>query len=226
MQRTRKQQRKASRSRRPADRALGFAGVPEGSKDVPRPPMFRSSLVLRHSFRYKLTAAVTFPTTIDVSSDDVLNAYLMALTATTSARVIYSAKIRRIRMWGPPAALGSASTEVGLDLQGGSTTNGFAPSMAFSDSPMGLQSGYIDVHPSDEYAAGWWLSNALTSIKLFELYGPVGTIIQLDVDLVLNDSESATSGPALTGASAGQIYGRYLGGTTNAPPVGLNVTKD
>lgn len=186
--------------------------------------MFIPSLKLRHSFRYAAGAAGagSFATPQNINSDDLLNAYIVALTATTSSRVIYALKIRRIRMWGPPAALGSAGTAIGLDLQGGSTTNGFAPSLSFSDTAMGVAPAYIDVHPSDEYIAGWWMTNALTNVKLLEVYGPTGTIIQFDVDVVLVDSESVTNGPALTGATAGNIYSAAIGGATALTPVGLS----
>lgn len=191
---------------------------------IPRPPAFVPSLKFRHSFRWSFISGGGFA----VTSDDILNWYIVATAATTSARIISALRMRRFRLWGVPASTGSSSgsalsTTISIEFPTtGQAGTSFAPSVTHSDQALGFQNAYLDVRTSKDYLAGWWLASGLTAQSVFNVIAPTGSILEIECDLVLVDNEATIAGPTLAGATLGRIYGGTLeGANANITPIGL-----
>ncbi len=151
----------------------------------------------------------------------MLQYYVVATAATTTARIIEGARLRRVRIWGQPPALGAALTTVELDWKGS-----FSNDLKLADTSSGITPGFIDSRPPKESSASFWHDNGATSETLFIVTAPTGSTVEVEMDLFFVDDTSAISGPATTGASLGTLYGSNLVGTGQAVsaltvPVGL-----
>ncbi len=206
----RKSKSKGRRQRRREE--LGLLGIP-------RPPSFTSTVALQHAFRWSGGGGAY---TID--TDNLLSLMVVATGATTSARIFQSVRMRRIKIWCAPPALGSAPNTIACEfIVGGNSDVNFAPSSQWSDQTMGAQMAYLDIPVPKGALAGFWLQNGMTNTSVMNLVLATGSVVEIHFDLRLIDQETAVSGPSLTGATTGRVYGRYLGSSANAP-VGLTVT--
>lgn len=97
--------------------------------------------------------------------------------------------------WTPFNTLGASNIEVS-----DTTISNARPAHIFAKPPSGT-------------AAQFWVDD-LTDQTLFLMTGPAGTITDVNVSFMLNDS-SPTSAIAVTGATVGRLYFQSLDGTTN-----------
>jgi hypothetical protein len=179
------------------------------SRSVMNPPEFDSTIISHHRFRGKFASALASPTLI--TGTELLQSVLVALTATTTSAIYTAYRIRRVQMWGPPAA----------DLVPVTVTLEFAPSIGggavgqrprtYSDTSVGAtEVAVVDQKPSPNSAAAMWQSNlgsGLTAGGALSVSGPANTVIDVVMDLVLQNGDPVLAGPAAVGATAGRIYG-------------------
>ncbi len=190
---------------------------PYGGWGVPRPPSFVPTIRALHSFRWIVATTGTF----SVNSDNMLNWFVAAVTSTTTTRIIEALRIRRVSVWGQPPALGAAATTVSVEWHGP-----FSTDSKHSDTSSGIAPAYVTTTPPKQSSSGWWYDNSATNVLMFDVVGPVGSTVQVEVEILLVDDTAAISGPSASGASAGRIYGTNLVGTsqttsTATTPVGL-----
>jgi hypothetical protein len=184
---------------------------------VPRPPQFTPTIRSIHKFRWVVASA----TSGTVTSDSMLSWYVVATAATTTARPIEAARLRRVSIWGQPPALGAAAVTVALDWKGSQ-----APDVKHADTSSGITPAYLTTKPPKNASASWWYDNSATNTNLFSFDLPLGATIDCEVEILCPDDSAAISGPATTGASLGRFYGANLIGTGQAAssattPVGL-----
>ncbi len=173
---------------------------------------------MTHTFRFSATNSGGY----SVTSDTLLNLYLVATAATTTARLFQAVKLKRVQVWAQPPALGSAAVSVSLDWDSGTGVAAFGGSWTVSDTTSGIEPAYIDSRPPRQSVAAFWINNGQTTATLFTFSVPTGAIIDLQVSCVLIDTETPTAGQTTTGATVGRVYGCYLTSANNAP-VGLTV---
>ncbi len=188
-----------------------------GSWGVPRPPPFRATITTRHTFRWRVATAGTFT----VTNEAVRRWYVVATAATTTACPVEGIRLRRIRIWGQPPALGAALTTVELDWKGS-----FSNDLKLVDTSSGISPAFIDSRPPKNSSASFWFDNSATNENLFVVAAPVGSTIDVEIDMLFVDDSPAISGPSTTGATLGTMYGANLVGTGQASssstvPVGL-----
>ncbi len=96
------------------------------------------------------------------------------------------------------------------------------PSTLASDTSMGASlCAHVKSRPPRGSAAAMWLVIGSNS-TVFELTAPANSIIDVDLDVVLNDGKGAqTVLAAVAGATAGVLYVRALNsnGSNNIPPL-------
>lgn len=129
-------------------------------------------------------------------------------------------KIQRIEMWSPPAAQGSAVT-CSVDWVG----NANSPNREFSDTTVSVSTpAYVVTSPPPQSLASFWQTNNTNALAT--LTAPSGTIIDVVLALILNDSDEATAQNAAATVVLGNIY--YLSLDLNAThryvPVSLTTT--
>jgi len=146
----------------------------------------------------------------------IMDALLVATTATTGTELFDSFKLKRIEVWGPPfnASSGTVST-VSVAMIGETATYRGGALLTKSDTAMGLEPAYVSVKPPKDSFQGMWQRSG--DVKLFNLAAPVGSIVDVTVSL-RTDNQSVAVGcaNALAGATAGNIYYRGLDGLASA----------
>ena len=190
------------------------------------PPMLKSNVVISHKFRFLSSAALVPTTTGYVTVGGLLGAAgTLGRVANTSVTCIFgSVRLKRIEMWAPPAAQGGAATV---------SVNYFAaagqPNMEFSDTSVSVaQPAHIVAYPPSQSLAGFWQNAIGFATALCGMTGPAGTIVDVDVDLVMGDQDG--TGQLIINVATsvlGQIYYLALdqpGGTHVAVPVSLSTT--
>jgi len=175
-----------------------------------------------HKFRFIAAGGAS---ALPITRAMLLNLYSVATTTTNQARLITATRLKRVRVWGQPPALGATSTPIVVEWLG---TN--APSTIHSDSPMGVDASHITTIPPVDSTASWWniSGGAAENEVLFKITGPVGTIIDVDLSLRFADDEAAVNAESGTGAAAtvGRVYWNYLDGFASkmlAPVGGVTV---
>ncbi len=192
MQRNNKNQKNT-----PGTRSRARAGTPF-------PPQLQATLQIDKVVRFKASAALS---DVTIAAANMLNVLAMALTATTSARLPQTVKLRKLEAWAPPSTDG---TPVVLSVEDVAAGLGFSnSSRRVEDVTMGQnRPAHIVWKPSPLSLASKWLD--LNGSSIFRLNGPSGTTVDVHLSWVLQDGETPVSAGALVGATAGQLYMRAL----------------
>jgi len=179
-----------------------------------RPAPFRANVEHRHVFRFTSTNA----TSASMTDNEILTAAgVIATSATVGAAIHSSFKIHRVTIWSPPASQGASTTcslnwvqVVEREISDTSVSTA-VPAYLTSVPPAGSQ-------------AAFWNSNQGTT--LFSMVAPVGSIIDIDLTLIMQDNLGSASA-VLVGATVGNAYYCCLDSNTNATgiykPVSLTV---
>jgi len=176
-----------------------------------------SNIILSHKYRFKSTAA--FNGTI---TDSLLFGVVGAISATNIAAysIAQSVKLNSVEMWAPVSAQGA---EVDLSLEW--PNQGQNPAKEITDSSNSVSRvAHIKTRPPKQSLAGFWTTG--TGNTLFLLNIPIGTIIDVEISMVLGDQLTAQTHQLVTvGATVGAFQYGYLDSLTDAgallKPVGL-----
>jgi len=169
---------------------------------VSHPPQLKPAIAISKTFRFQSNAAVTGP----ISAAELSGVIVMATTATTSAYVITSARLRKVEAWALPTQGGGGSE---IEISGPITTPG--PENRVTDISMGVTPAHCRWHPAPNSVPDLWFLNT-TNQPMFEIAVPANATIDVTMDLVLNFSDAPLAGPVPAAAVAGTIYGVPLDG--------------
>lgn len=184
------------------------------------PPMIRSNITFNHRFRFTATAAQT----VVITSSDLL--FVGGCTGIVLNNIVTSfygsAKVNSVSVWAPPAAQGSFAT-TSIEYAGQAAGS----NLEFSDTSVSTaQPAVLHTRPPAHSLASFWQTPAVANNNLFTLTVPAGSIIDLDLGLILFDDESAAQNRGVTAAALGTIYYLALDNATghNLVPVSLTTT--
>lgn len=186
----------------------------------PHPPVFDSAVCTKHRFRFQASAPLVETV---IGSANLLGLLKMAASATTAYALFNGVRIRRVTLWGPPAA---DLVPVTVSLQYSVGTNasniGNRPRQ-FSDTSVGAtRIASVSAKPDPQSAASMWQLRSSTTISngaVFVLNGPINTIVDVELDLVLQNGETAATATTTTGATAGIVYADSLDNGTLLVPL-------
>jgi hypothetical protein len=157
--------------------------------------------------RYITNAAVT----LNITFQNLLDAYLVASTAVQGHQVFQTVKIRRVRCWAA-AALGAA-TAVEVEFSG-LTAGITGDQVIHTDTSMGIQPAYVSARPSRRcLASEFQLSSAATAVTI---RGPSGMVIDMELTYHGQFVSTTNVANALVGATPGGFYLRGLDGLATA----------
>lgn len=168
------------------------------------PPMWRSEPVRSKTSRFKVNSALSNDTfTVEDLVASVVGIY--ATGSTTSNHLCVAMRLRKIKLWFTATSVG-ANTEAIIDWNVSTNESLYSPNSSISRSTMSsAEYAYLCASPPKDSLADLW-QRSTTTFTLVSLSAPAGAIIDITVDYVLNDSDAAISGPALSGATSGTIY--------------------
>ncbi len=203
-------------------RAARRKGSPSWDGTSPRsaltkPPQFIPTVKLNHIFRFRTLSAAGYT----VNSDDLLNLYLVATAAATTARLIQAIKLVKVEIWGNVPALGSTPSDVQCEWTAQSGVASFGPSFRVADTSQGITPAHIVARPPKGSLASFWLQSGQTNGAVLNLAFPTGSVIDLHVQMCLVDQESPTAGQTTAGATVGRVYGGTMSSGATFTPIGL-----
>lgn len=178
-----------------------------------------SNVVLSHKYRF--TSSSGTPTTINVNSLLGAAGTMCTVANTTVSTFFESVRVGRVQIWTPPAAQGSFAT-CSLEWFGGTSAN----NLEVSDTSISTATpAYISSRPPRLSLAAFWQKPA--ALNLFQLTAPSGSIIDVDLELIMSDDETTPATTAVASGTLGIVY--YLAldsanGTHIYTPVSLVTT--
>ncbi len=197
----------------------GRATGPKGALKL-HPPQIRANVELTH--RYRFTSSSGTAKTI---TDSLLMGAAGALaTSTTVGAPLYQAvKLKRVSIWTPPASQGAAASCSILWAPGNIVSGGRGTEVSDTTVSVAEPAHVTSVPPRGSVASFW--QNGNTGQALMQLVAPSGSIIDVELQLVLADGAASLATPlVLVGATAGAVYYGALDNTTKASAVYLPVS--
>jgi len=186
-----------------------------GSQD---PPQIKTNIVLKHRYRFRTTAAFSG----GISPAKIFGSLgTIGTVANTTVSILFkSFRLRKLEIWSPPPSQGATVTN---SVEWLGTAN--SPSIEVSDTSVSVsRPAHIMTMPPRSSLAGFWQLN--TGSTLFNLNAPIGSIIDLSCDMIVDDSGAAVDTIAAATVVLGKIY--YLAldhGTSDLiVPVSLTTT--
>jgi len=184
-----------------------------------RPPQFSSNIRVRHTFRFTGSMAGVALTGANL----LLACGVVAGVANGTAWAIFhSLRIRRLKIWSPPASQGTVNT-CSIEWLGTQQS----PSIEFSDTTNSVSTpACVQSSPPLSSNAAFWQTPTLGSTTLAVLTAPAGSVVDVEVDLILADEAAASFNTNLTASTAGELYYLALDGRASnlMVPVSLNTT--
>jgi len=183
-----------------------------------KPPQIASNIQYTHRYRFTSTSA----TLTAITPQSLLGAAGTICTNTNTAVNPFngSVRVKRVEMWAPPATQGSTTT-CSVQWVGDQKTSNFE----VSDTSNSVTTpAKISSSPPRLSLASFWNQNSTST--LFSLVAPVGTIIDVLLDLIVFDEDDAQVGITVATGALGNTY--FLSLDPNAThryvPVSLNTT--
>jgi len=175
-------------------------------------------MILRKRFRFDVVNAVT---SASITIADLIG--LISVGGSVSTQVvslIASLRVRKVSIWGPVAAQGQ-SVAVSCQWVGGQ----FAKNSTKMDQTNSVTApAYISTKPPKMSQASFWVSASSTASSLALISCPGGSVVDVDLDLVVNNGTVAPASYTVTGpATSAVVYFQYLDGasTHNFVPQGV-----
>ncbi len=173
--------------------------------------MFDAAVATTHRFRFQANAPLV--NTV-IGSANLLGLLKMAATTTTAYALFNAVRIKKVSVWAPPASdlvpvTGSLEYSIGT----GAGNIGNRPRV-YSDTSVGsTRVAAVAAAPDKNSAAAMWQlrsSSLTTNGAVFTLNGPLNTIVDVELDVVIQNGETPAGATGTTAATVGQIYADYL----------------
>ena len=168
------------------------------------PPVWKSEPILTKTTRLHATSALS---AVAISPENTISwtVGLIAVTSTTSAHLARSMRLKKIKVYFNATAVGTY-TEAIVDWASDGNLDIYSPNSSVEKATMSSADMCVLVArpPPGSYASMWLQSDVNTA--MYTLTVPSGSIIDITVEYVVNDSDAVLAGPAIVGATVGTIY--------------------
>jgi len=188
------------------------------------PPRYKQQRIQRIKVRTILSAAVSGSS---LTSTQIFSlGPIMAITATTGYFLCNQMRLRRCSLWGPVLNPG---TSVSVELKFADAPAGAggqaSPPCTQGDSSVSFdRPAFCSIKPPpDSYFFNWLVINNGSQMIVFT--APTGTIVDFDLDMLIDEIGSTPATRALVGAISGVLYHlipTFAGSQTLTPVVPLN----
>ena len=137
------------------------------------------------------------------------------------APLFSSFRLKKVELWSQPLPAGNGSTiptqNVRFEWKGDNV-----PDVVLADTSNGIEPAHVVAFPPRNSSATWWYHRGGTAKDLFQVTElPVGGILDVEVEYVLEDNVSAPFASTVTGAAGAIVQvSPPLGAGSNLTPVG------
>jgi hypothetical protein len=202
------------RGRRTLRQQTVIIGQPRGLPQI-KPDI----IVQNHKFRYTASTAVAS----SITCNDILGAIgvIGTVVNTTAVYLARTFRIKRIEIWSPTS---SSTTSATCSVNFLSSALLQTPSMEISDTSINVsQPAHIVCRPQKGAITSFWQQTSTDG--LFFLSCPGGSVVDIDIEFILNDSTVITT-VALAAVLLGGVYYLALNGpsTNTLVPVSMRTT--
>jgi hypothetical protein len=187
-----------------------------------RPPQLRAYPELTHTYRFFCNTTVT---NVVISNDLLFGAAGGICTIANSkiTCIFGTLKVKRVQIWAPLLTSGANVVELLWGTQAQSNSN---PIRISDVSVSTMYPAHIDTRPPKDSLASFWQIVSVSN-NLFEVSCPVGSYIDVTLQLTLWNNEGAGFQTTVGLATLADMYYMSLDGPTNhdLQPVSLNTTN-
>jgi len=186
---------------------------------IPNPPQWSSTVRFNYVQRFFINTAGGVSQRA-ITNIDIFDLKCACITAATAARIFGGAKLNSIECWAANSSATASNTLV-VEMFTNNPNLG-SSSKIFSDTAVGTSNvAHVKAKPPKGSFSADWLPNVIgTEYTVFNLTGPQGTIIDINMTIELNDDETALFVlGAFAAGTPGTIYTRALDSTNAAPHI-------
>jgi hypothetical protein len=162
------------------------------------PPSILTNPMIAHTYRFSASSAFS----VGVTAQGLCGIAGAVGRVSNSAvqPVVTSVKVHRISIWAPPGTQGGvASVLVQMTTIDQGLTKEYSNSSMSTAYP-----AYLSVKPTEGTLAYQW--NKLSTNVLFYVAGPAGSIVDINMTSVMNDSNAITTDTSVSTATVGVMY--------------------
>jgi len=185
-----------------------------------KPPQFQANIALARKYRFNSSSGATFAVTTNTL---LFAAGTVAETNILAVAIFVAVRLKRIRIWGVAPTGGVPASFVSVSFNSG--TANFGNQKEFRDDSINSsQPPYLSCTPPKLSLASDWVIGG--NVTLFNLSCSNGSVIDVDVELVMGDFNNTVSGltQATVGNTAGGVYYYPLDGRGGSyAPIGLTL---
>jgi hypothetical protein len=183
------------------------------SSSPSQPPKYDATVICHQKFRFQASAAMVNEV---IGTTNLLSLLQMAVSTTSGQALFTGVRLRRVSVWGPPAA-DLVPVTVSVEYASGSSGFGIGnrPQIHADTSVGATRVAAVSAAPDKDSAADMWqnrTSSAISNGAVFILNGPINSIVDVDLDLVLQNGETASGASTSSGLTVGLVYCRPLDG--------------
>lgn len=171
---------------------------------IPHPPPISPQITHRQRMRFVVvtTAQVNAP----ITYAGLLDALLVAITATAGKQLFDHVKVNFVEVWYAPAQ--ASSSQVAVEFAG-VTVGSIGDGKVWSDNSMGVEPAHVKAKPQRMSQSAQW--QPTSSNTAFFVTLPIGSVIDVDCSYrTVTSVAPAFLGQPLVAATAGEIYYRGL----------------
>jgi hypothetical protein len=182
--------------------------------------MLNTNVHFQHKYRFGVSTAVN-ATLISTDQLGAIAGGAVINVATKGCQPIArTGKLISVEVWAPPPSIG-ANSYVAVEWSPGQRS----PTTEYTDISINVSSpAHVKTRPPKSSLAAFWFDSS-TSVGLFSLTAPVGAIVDVTVQYVMEDQVALTSAPftALTAPALGILRYACLDVNTGSfiVPIGL-----
>jgi hypothetical protein len=191
----------------------GAISMKSSRRTLPHPPQIKPSIeVMGKRFRFQLPT--TTANQVAVTVKNLLQLLVFTTGAANSNRLLSSVRLRRVEVWSIPTNSNTGNVFIRTAVQG----LGQGPENLQSDVAVGVEPAYVSWRPAAQSNSALWQSTGINEAQaLFEVSALAGagiqTFLDLTMDFIMFDDDSAVAGPVPAGATAGTLYCCTLDGS-------------
>lgn len=170
-----------------------------GMGGISRPPQLRPELRLVKTIRF---VAASSGSSVVLTAKNFLQLFVVALTASTSTRLLRSIRLIKMEAWSI-GAIGGASEDIRISGIG----NG--PANTRADASMGVTPAHVTWRPAPQSRSALWYDVGVNETdELVEMFFPTGAIVDVTLDLIIMDisEQAVVAGPVPASAAPGAVY--------------------
>lgn len=168
------------------------------------PPPYKAQQVRSWVVRFDVSANGSSQTLTATQLAAMLG--IIATSATTSVFLTDSFRLKRATMW---SWTGTPGTTVDIMLKysdaGNSAGQGGPPCVAMDSSASQDRPAFVTLAPPKNSSMNLWQDTPATTVML-SYYSPQASILDLEFQFIIDDIGVAVAGPAIAGATLGNIY--------------------